>query len=65
MALLKPGWETPYHVLRAVEPVACMGIKVDQVKLPGGRFNLLLTGMARATILMKISRVLTAGRCCG
>jgi Lon protease-like protein len=50
MALLKPGWETHYHGRPEVEPVVCVGRILQHERLADGRYNLLLQGVARATI---------------
>ncbi len=51
MALLKPGWEKDYHGRPAIEPVVCVGRILQHEKLADGCYNLLLQGVARATIV--------------
>ncbi|HEU4401493.1 MAG TPA: LON peptidase substrate-binding domain-containing protein [Candidatus Polarisedimenticolia bacterium] len=51
MALLKPGWEEGYHGSPEVYPIACAGVIEDEARLPDGRFNIRLRGLARVEIL--------------
>ena len=50
MALLRPGWERGYDGNPALFPLACAGIIEEEVRLPGGRFNIRLRGLARVEI---------------
>jgi Lon protease-like protein len=50
MALLLPGWESDYEGRPPVAPVVCVGRIATHVRLPDGRFNLLLAGLRRAAI---------------
>ena len=50
MVLLQPGWEDEYDGTPAIEPVACLGRIGWHEKLPDGRFNLRLRGLARIHI---------------
>jgi ATP-dependent Lon protease len=50
MALLLPGWEPDYEGRPPVAPVACVGRIATHVRLPDGRYNLLLAGLQRAAI---------------
>jgi Lon protease-like protein len=50
MALLKPGWQNNYHGRPAIEPVVCVGRILQHERLPDGCYNLLLQGIARATV---------------
>ena len=50
MALLKPGWERGYDGSPDLFPLACAGIIEEEVRLPGGRFNIRLRGLARVEI---------------
>jgi Lon protease-like protein len=50
MAHLLPGWESDYEGRPPVAPVVCVGRIATQVRLPDGRFNLLLAGIQRAAI---------------
>src|SRR5215211_1582550 len=51
MALLKPGWERCYYAAPAIEPVVCAGKILTHEKLPDGKYNFLLQGIARAQVL--------------
>jgi uncharacterized protein len=51
MALLKPGWETNYYCRPAIEPVVCVGSIISSERLADGKYNLLLQGQTRATIV--------------
>jgi ATP-dependent Lon protease len=50
MAVLAPGWEKDYEGRPSVHPVACLGHIVTHVRLPNGRHNLLLAGVARVRL---------------
>ncbi len=50
LVLLKPGWEDDYDDRPAVEPVACLGRIAWHEKLPDGRYNLRLRGLARVRL---------------
>jgi Lon protease-like protein len=54
MALLKPGWQRDYYSRPAIEPVVCVGRILTHERLPDGKYNLLLQGVARATIVREI-----------
>jgi ATP-dependent Lon protease len=54
MALLKPGWEKHYYGRPAIEPVICVGTILSHEKLPDGKYNFLLQGTTRATIVREI-----------
>jgi Lon protease-like protein len=54
MALLKPGWEADYQGRPAVHDVVGIGRVLQDARLPDGRFNLLLGGIARARILEEV-----------
>ncbi len=51
MALLKPGWESGYDGSPEVFPLACAGVIEEEARLPDGRFNIRLRGVARVEIL--------------
>jgi Lon protease-like protein len=55
MALLKPGWEKSYYAKPAIEPVVCVGRIVSHEKLPDGKYNFLLEGIARARIVHELA----------
>jgi uncharacterized protein len=50
MALLQPGWEPDYHKSPPIHPVICLGKIHKEQRLPDGRWNLLLHGLARARV---------------
>jgi Lon protease-like protein len=54
MALLKSGWERDYYSKPAIEQVVCIGKMLTHEKLPDGKFNFLLQGVARAKIVREI-----------
>lgn len=47
MTLLRPGWEADYYGRPAVYPIGCAGIVDESHQLEGGRFNIVLKGVAR------------------
>jgi len=51
MALLQAGWEKDYYGRAAIEPVVCVGAIMAHEKLDDGKFNLLLQGRWRATVV--------------
>jgi Lon protease-like protein len=51
MALLRPGWEKNYYGKAAIDPVICVGRILTHEQLPDGKYNFLLQGICRATIL--------------
>jgi uncharacterized protein len=55
MAVLAPGWEKDYEGRPPVRPVACLGQIATHVRLPDGRHNLLLAGVARVTLGAELS----------
>jgi Lon protease-like protein len=51
MVLLQPGWEPSYYGRPAVFPLGCAG-RIEQCEaLPDGRYNMVLRGTARFTIV--------------
>jgi Lon protease-like protein len=54
IVLLRPGWEDEYDEKPAVEPVACLGRVVWHEKLPDGRYNLRLRGLARIRLVEEV-----------
>ena len=50
MALLRPGWEKEQHKIPPIYPVICLGKIHKEERLPDGRWNLLLHGLARARV---------------
>jgi Lon protease-like protein len=54
MALLREGWEPHYHTRKApIHPVVCVGRVIQHEELPDGKFNLLLLGLRRATVVVE------------
>lgn len=51
MALLRPGWEKDYHGRPPIEPTVCVGRILSDEQLADGRYNFLLQGVLRATIV--------------
>jgi Lon protease-like protein len=51
MALLKSGWEKCYYGAPPIEPVVCAGKILTHEKLPDGKYNFFLQGLARARVL--------------
>lgn len=54
LVLLKPGWEDDYDAKPAIESVACLGRVGWHEKLPDGRFNLRLRGLARIRLVEEV-----------
>ncbi|HKO19882.1 MAG TPA: LON peptidase substrate-binding domain-containing protein [Acidobacteriaceae bacterium] len=51
MALLKPGWEKNYYGKPVIDPVVCVGRILAHERLPDGKYNFLLEGIARARVV--------------
>lgn len=51
MAVLKPGWEQGYDGSPEVFPLACAGLIEEEARLPDGRFNIRLRGVARVELV--------------
>jgi Lon protease-like protein len=51
MALLKPGWEKDYYSTPQIEPIVCVGRIIASERLVDGKYNLLLQGEMRASII--------------
>jgi Lon protease-like protein len=51
MVLLRPGWERDYEGRPPVYRVGCSGVITHFEKLPDGRYNMVLRGLDRFTIL--------------
>jgi Lon protease-like protein len=51
IALLRPGWEKDYYQRPAIEPVVCVGKILNWEKLADGKYNFLLQGQMRATVI--------------
>jgi ATP-dependent Lon protease len=54
MALLQPGWEPSYEERPPIFPVICIGRVVSHTRMPDGRYNLLLLGLRRASVLREL-----------
>lgn len=54
MALLKPGWEEQYYATPPLFEVACVARVVAAQKLPDGRSNITVTGVARVRLLEEL-----------
>lgn len=72
MAVLSPGYEEKYYThIAAIRPVVCVGEIMRHEKLDDGRYNILLQGIARATVVSedreKVYRrgILKTVPCCG
>jgi uncharacterized protein len=51
LALLQPGYEKNYHTLSAaIHPLVCVGRILREERLPDGRYNFLLQGVARGLV---------------
>ena len=50
MAVLEPGWENDYEGRPPLRPVACIGQIATHARLPDGRHNILLAGVARVRL---------------
>lgn len=50
LVLLQAGWDKNYDHQPAIHPVACLGRIVAEQRLPDGRYNLILRGLARIRI---------------
>jgi Lon protease-like protein len=51
IALLKPGWEQDYYSKPPIEPIVCVGRILASERLVDGKYNLLLQGETRASIV--------------
>lgn len=54
MALLQPGWEPDYYNRPAVFPVTCVGRIASHSRLDDGCYNIMLSGLHRATIVREL-----------
>jgi ATP-dependent Lon protease len=55
MALLQPGWETDYEGCPAIFPVTCVGRVVSHTRLEDDRYNILLMGLKRASVVRELT----------
>ncbi|MBP89090.1 MAG: ATP-dependent protease [Planctomycetaceae bacterium] len=54
MSLLQPGWELDYDGRPEVSPITCVGQVVTHTPVEEGKYNLLLMGVRRATIVNEL-----------
>jgi Lon protease-like protein len=54
LALLQPGWEPSYEDRPPIFPVTCIGRVVSHTRLPDSRYNLLLLGLRRASVVREL-----------
>ena len=54
IALLQPGWEADYDERPSIFPVTCIGRVVSHSRLEDGRYNLLLLGLRRASVIREL-----------
>lgn len=57
IVLLKPGWESDYYGSPLIHPCGTLGTIEQAVPLDDGRYNILVRGDVRFTILDEVSRV--------
>ncbi len=53
MALLRDGWESDYEGRPPIHPVGCLGRISREERLPNGRWNIVLLGLARVRFLQE------------
>ena len=54
MTVLQPGWEADYEGRPPVHEVACLGRVISHQRLPDGRSNLRLMGLARVRLTREL-----------
>lgn len=54
MSMLEPGWEQDYHGRPRVRRICGVGQITEEEKLPDGRYNIQLVGLARAEIVEEL-----------
>src|SRR5690349_3988538 len=54
IAQLKPGWESTAAALPEIHPVICVGRIAHHVELEDGRYNLIVQGLHRASIIEEL-----------
>jgi len=54
MAQFEKGWKDHYMGTPKIHPQVCVGVVGKHERLPDGRFNLVLGGFARATVVREI-----------
>ncbi len=57
IAMFEPGWELDYDSRPPLAPVACLGKVIAHNRLEDGRYNLLLLGVRRVTIVRELEPV--------
>ncbi len=55
MALLRPGWENDYYGRPRIYPIAGLGEIVQHEELADGRYNILLRGTMRISIITEVA----------
>ncbi|QDU90134.1 Lon protease [Pirellulimonas nuda] len=55
IAMFEPGWEMDYDSRPPLAPVACLGKVIAHNRLDDGRYNLLLLGVRRVTIVRELA----------
>src|SRR5437763_13593816 len=51
MVLLRPGWDRDYEGRPPIYPIGCSGVITHVERLPDGRYNMVLRGVARFRVL--------------
>ena len=54
LAQIKPGWESSDAETPEIHPVICIGRIAHHVELEDGRYNLILQGLSRASIIEEL-----------
>lgn len=54
LAMLKPGWEIAESGLPEIYPVICVGKIAHHVELADGRYNLIVQGLQRASVVEEL-----------
>lgn len=54
MTMLESGWESDYHGRPRVKRICGVGRILEEERLPDGRFNIQLVGLARAEVLEEL-----------
>ena len=55
MTLLRPGFESDYHGRPPMYPVGCAGVVSHSDRLPDGRYNIVLHGLAKFRIVEEMT----------
>ena len=54
VGLLQDGWEPDYAGRPPIHEMVCLGRVIKEQRLPDGRFNLIVRGLARAAIVREV-----------